>query len=1824
MDIISRFKKKLEGAVAQVNPLDGGKTYSSVVNAPQPQQKPAPAPMPSIKRDTRNFVSRAFDQVNRLDGGRTYAQSTPTTKKSVWAQNNEILKNTVNKGADFGKSMAKPVWELADTPVQATKFVAAKATSNPVAANHAKEDFNESADQAAIVGVAQRWGEDWGKLGANTARGKVNAKTDILPIVGDAAEIASYGVGGKGAGTNVFTKTGAKEAGREIAQQSGLGFVDASGNTARDKDSSWADMLEAGTKGAGTNAAVGAAIPVAASVARATPKVAAKSAQIVKENTVPLDEQGMVRIGRDTPIEKPKPVEPINTPISRANTEPVRQPGADDYLDELTNTIHSRLPRNDARTPRDLRFNVEEELNRGYGDLISSAGDPKNLSGLYQDLIKNDANSGRPLTLAEQERTPAYLRDKRPGQPKAVPNANDLAVPAFQRLDNAKPAAPRMQVDPNRIDDPSYAKPRTVPEPHPEASLDLDAPAFARRESGVKLPNNKPIVAGLPERDAPAFMRRDMDAVQPAPRVDDSLDSPAFMRRHEEPVATLESQPVTKPTEHRIENTQENASALRSTELDRAIQEQLGTAGTTVQKIVDDYADIAGVTSAQAQKDVWRVAQESGYDIRDGFPVKRPADATPLSAMDAGAQTLESDLTRLDAATKELQAGAARGLTGVDHAVVIKESPFQRLHAYVDDKGDMRSFVTQKRGDGRWEEILYSNAPIKGKNDSGEIMRLMSDPDIQAEVARASQDGVTRQYIWSEDSNGLSAGLKVDGRSDPVTPATMSFDPSRHIVEGGFVRDKNTGEIVGNYVAVGPNGIQVQIGRQFISLNIDPSKLNDGVGGILRAGKSEGGNNKFNQSERWIEAIAKDKATQEQLRNIVVYPAREAEANMKVEAKALGEGIRSWRKEFNKVSSPAGRKAMQRDAVYVLEPDAALVRKVGRDQAKRETMDAFRQAHGDKAASVLADYEQWMRAAYDNLLERMNTVRRHNGMDEIPRRQDYITHIQEMNTDVGQIYQSMRDGIFGDVDGTATRGRLPEQIAGRTEDFKPIQKYNPFTKARSADGKPLNPFEPLATYAGVALHNIHLTKPAAMTRSLELGLRAAKEFASNRPAGLEGAAAEQWDKIASRFNGNYSDSIEWLTEHANLLAGKSSSWNRQLLKSEGGRQTLKVLNFMQRQTGRANILGNASSVVAQSLNLPSTIGTNGVQATSKAITRSLAGAKANAAWRKSNFMRERYTDASNLASKTALEKVLKPLGIPLGVMEKAFVHLAWNSSYEKALSRGLSGDAAIRAADTTTSKIVAGRSIGDSAHIYQSTLTNVPLQFTREVTESWKNFTKDQSVYGKALTLIAASGMNYAMNELTGRSPLPDPLSAAIETVHDFMGAEDDGRSDEENTIAAKAGRAVQRGAETVASGVPIISSVANQLPQDTRKVLFGSESDLGRYEGTLALLSPAQRLMQATQDLFEGELTSAGQNAVAALPGGAQARKTWQGAQTMANGEAQNASGAAQTDVDNSDPLKVAQALLFGKNAVGEVKDYYASGNSAGGGSLSGAAGKALETRQANQEELNKRLEKLFSKEDNTIRKLSPSDREYLLDAGVIDQEKIDGLERYELDRRKELGLPAGDEGQYVPKPKNSKLTDDIKKFYRDRSYVYDSDLDGWHAKPAEGSAKDILKRADGLAGGRDPLPQNNKVAELYADFAKKRGEEKWGKTKENNEKFKFLKAAYNTELSPEQKEWYGLSDASLRAAIDNGEVGEADFSELIAHDDRLRGMGLYGEIGNGIRRDYGFRTWSTSSGSGSRKGGGRGSRGGSAKIARPPASFFSNADLLMAFQKIMSSARL
>jgi hypothetical protein len=796
---------------------------------------------------------------------------------------------------------------------------------------------------------------------------------------------------------------------------------------------------------------------------------------------------------------------------------------------------------------------------------------------------------------------------------------------------------------------------------------------------------------------------------------------------------------------------------------------------------------------------------------------------------------------------------------------------------------------------------LESNAPTMspGNKKTKSLVDSMINDKKLTEAARIAQkEGKELNYFAKKDNNGRSVGIE-------------EYNPSRQRIEAGFVVDNSTGKILGNHIKVDATGIQVNVGGEIVNMESIVGNPLDWTG-----------NYKVSSTmERNIRDNAPTKEIADKTYKFVIANKIKSEANLKTdiqnERTALNERVKSVMDSKPKSVKESEYKADIFD--YIEE-----------NKTKAEIASKY----GPKATASINEYKTQTRKLYDSLLDRANKEFAKFGERQIPKRKDYITHINELNQQpsfAGELMGQLQNSMLGEGN-TTTRGSVPGDIAGRTENFSPRKRWNPFAQQRKGGEYTKDPFKAVDSYLEPTLYNIHMTESAVRARAVESAFRTADQIRQSDASKVKTQLGSELAKYNK--NTNNGKLISGFQEYANSLAGKTQRWDRQLIDaSKATADGLKGWQGLQRIGGRATILGNVNSILMQPLNQVSTFADTGVSNYIKGVARSMGNSKAE---NLSPFIKARATKAeSNFRTKG--QKVMDAAGVPMQVVELASVKLAWNAEYEQVLSEGLKGQDAIIEADRRTERVVAGRGIADKPEVYRSTAANGLFQYTLEVSAQNKKFWKDFTPAQKGKFVAGAFAMNQLIGLVSGNEPLPDYLDAAIESLKDWFG-------DDDETTGEKAIQTGQRLLSETVKFNPFVSSAANLLPKETRKTVFGEDSELSRFEGVPAPIGVVQNAVDVGKNIAGGEVKKARDAALRLIPGGNQMRKTLQGKELIQDGAKLDKNGKVQYEAPES-PLGKAQALLFGPSSTKNAREYYDSiGNKIAGALNKDSSGKTID----------------------------------------------------------------------------------------------------------------------------------------------------------------------------------------------------------------------------------------------------------------------------------------
>ena len=436
----------------------------------------------------------------------------------------------------------------------------------------------------------------------------------------------------------------------------------------------------------------------------------------------------------------------------------------------------------------------------------------------------------------------------------------------------------------------------------------------------------------------------------------------------------------------------------------------------------------------------------------------------------------------------------------------------------------------------------------------------------------------------------------------------------------------------------------------------------------------------------------------------------------------------------------------------------------------------------------------------------------------------------------------------------------------------------------------------------------------------------------------------------------YGDLAVFLDDYANNLANKQLFEDRAMEKSFG-RTSLNAISKAHRAFARAQVSANLSSALNQGGQLPIILAENGARNVAQALIE--LRSKDLKSWAAgSDFLTEKKGINYIVTSwkDRAITGAFKPLEIVDGIVST----LAVRSRYLKEVRAGKSAAEAMRLADRFGREVMASRAKGSVPLAFRSKdfLNQMVHMFQLEALNNWEHVIQDlgnrdfrEMVQAKGKRAAAGSLaailvkiilgaflLNRIDEELYGGTPAPfDILGLAgnfvagglgltqmdlLQTLVDngwerLTGERLFGTDAEMNEFDAAA--AFDDFVWNGLNEIPFASNVAALAGVGDRTLPMPDLSNLADLPGTIA-----------EDGLFSWEV--ARQLAGLAgdfLPGGRQAEKTVQGLEALVRGGYYRGSGEnrrLQFPVEQ-DFWSIVRGTLFGRSALDESRDFYASG---------------------------------------------------------------------------------------------------------------------------------------------------------------------------------------------------------------------------------------------------------------------------------------------------------
>lgn len=531
----------------------------------------------------------------------------------------------------------------------------------------------------------------------------------------------------------------------------------------------------------------------------------------------------------------------------------------------------------------------------------------------------------------------------------------------------------------------------------------------------------------------------------------------------------------------------------------------------------------------------------------------------------------------------------------------------------------------------------------------------------------------------------------------------------------------------------------------------------------------------------------------------------------------------------------------------------------------------------------------------------------------------------------------------------ASATRLPAEIAGRTEDFRPNKRWTPFFQSRTGsktDYDIVEGFESYVTYVSdVLFHTDDIMKIRQLENFARLGgrsnetnaladaielsrsgkrdekldfLREMKifdDFSEPTDAQIrEGLDTYIQELISGEKNSTrYSDFAVWLKNYGDVLAGKQFGGDRGA-EHRGGRGILRMGTKLAQSFAKANVAGNVSSAANQIAQLPTILAERSKRSVAQATAEFTTG-KLKAFAEESDFITGKK--GAEYISNSVTDKLMTGLFKPAEFVDGMMSTIAARAAYLDAIRDGKTHEEAMRAADQYARSIMGDRTKGTKPLMFQSKTPVMQMinMFQIEALNSWEHISQDlprefrqiERESGKAKaarhlaavalkTVLAAFVVNRITEELYGGTPAPfDVIGMSANFVASGEGLT---TNDWIRSLLNKASNAMF-GAELF-DDVPeaqedfdVGSAVGDTVWNISNEIPF-----LSNVSGLMGLgdrTMPMPDLYGATSDIWN----AASKNGVISpetgeamlglltqvIPGGRQIKKTYSGAKTLIEG---------------------------------------------------------------------------------------------------------------------------------------------------------------------------------------------------------------------------------------------------------------------------------------------------------------------------------------------------
>lgn len=657
----------------------------------------------------------------------------------------------------------------------------------------------------------------------------------------------------------------------------------------------------------------------------------------------------------------------------------------------------------------------------------------------------------------------------------------------------------------------------------------------------------------------------------------------------------------------------------------------------------------------------------------------------------------------------------------------------------------------------------------------------------------------------------------------------------------------------------------------------------------------------------------------------------------------------------------------------------------------------------DVDAKKIEEAAEEYKKAYNEFYDLINEFLVSHGYDPIGYVKGYAPHMQPEKAQEGTAKFLKLIGIDAQV------SELPTAIAGRTDSFRPGKQWNPYFLERTKTSNDNVEYDAVGGYesyvnymANVLYHTDDIMKLREMSKyfrgkyardgisdriaqaremhnaSLEqkIGfLESADRIAEGTRLTEEQADAaldKYIDSLFENINGmtKYGQFVSVLDDYTNKLAGKQTKVDR-VFEDKFGRNFLNLGNKLSAIFGQSTIVGNLSSALNQTAQIPMLTAEVGVGNVAEAVRDIVTGETKADGWEGTSDFLTGKRGIDQLTETKGLGKVMDVAAIPFEVVDDVASRVIVRAKYLQEVKSGATREEAMRAADEYASRMVGNRIQGakpmafEDKNIFSKALTT----FQLEVANAWSHISHDlpmefqtmAKTQGKTAAVKKLCGFvakylleAFLFNRLTewlyGGTPAPFDV---IGYVTGAIGAGEGLSTNKylltalDNALEAATGERElgtekpEQKFDTEAAWDQLRYTASGDLPFISNALSMAGASDSNMPLPTVPVntLSDAKTAVfgkdaDTRKDAAQKLAKDAPKELKTWLPMGNQIYKTGKGVETLVRGGAYSGYGDSERlkyPVDTSGPkglLKGAQMVLFGPNATQDANEFYASGD--------------------------------------------------------------------------------------------------------------------------------------------------------------------------------------------------------------------------------------------------------------------------------------------------------